>query len=325
MSNYILRKGRATLADLANGNSAIQTLMAAGGNWYYFDPTNGLAAGDGLTPQSASNNLEAMYALLRSGYNDGIVFIGGATAYNPAATIAWDKNYAHLIGVSANLPGVGQRCRIVALAVTDLTVPLTIGGAGCVFSNLQINNEHADTAATGCVSITGARNEFNNVFFMAPTSDTAASYSCKLASAENVFIRCTFGQFTNFRADATYGLWLTGAGNVSRNKFIGCELLAWVGGPSTHVHFYHDSTLNAVPTVTWFEDTLFHTNYGGGTIQVQAIDDNSTAAGHQIVLRGNCNVLGCTAVADNLTYLFTRDIQGAHNVSGLLMIAVAES
>src|SRR3990167_7329586 len=80
---FRLLKGVATLADLADGQAALSVLMQAGGLWYYCDPTNGTSSGDGLTPQTANTNFETVYALCRSGYNDGVVFIGGATAYVP--------------------------------------------------------------------------------------------------------------------------------------------------------------------------------------------------------------------------------------------------
>jgi hypothetical protein len=292
----------------------------AGGKWYFCDPTHGSASNDGLTPQTAKASLLTCYNLTRDGYNDGVVFMGGATAWNPAAMLTWSNNYTHLIGTNS-MPGLGNRCRIVSLAADALTVPVTFSGSGCYVKNLQINNETAAGSATGCAIVTGLRNVFENVFFMAPTSPTAASYSCKLGSAENAFINCTFGQLTNFRSAATYGLWMHGVGNVSRNKFVNCEWLAWSGGsPSTHVHILFDADMAAVPIMTKLVNPMFINNFGGGTIQAQAIDDNCTAAGHQIILEGDYGFVGCTATADVVTYLFTRA-----KFAGGLMAAISES
>jgi hypothetical protein len=294
-------------------------VLLAGGKWYFCDPTHGSSGADATTPETANSNLLTCYNKCRDGYNDGVIFIGGATAYNPAAALTWSKSYTHLIGTNS-IPGVGNRCRIVSQAATALVVPLIISGSGCVFKNFQVYNETATGTATGCVSITtGARNIFENVFFMSPVSTTSASYSCKLASAENVFVRCTFGQMTNARAAATYNLWILGAGNVSRNKFIDCEFLSW-SASADHVHVLLDANLDAVPTVTWFENCLFD-NLGTGL--TESINDNCTAAGHQVILRGHNDFLNVTAVGGTLTYIFAPD--AAANVSGLLMIAVAES
>jgi len=317
---FRMKAGISKLGDLVDGLTALGTLMAAGGKWYYCDPTNGSTAGDGLAPETATSSLETAYALTRDGYNDGVIFIGGATAFNPAASITWAKNYCHLIGISSNLPGLGQRCRVVGLAATGLSPVITFSGSGNVISNMQFNNEKAAGAASGVAIVTGLRNQFENVFFMAPTATDAASYSLKVSGSENAFVNCTIGQFTNPRTAASYGLWLFGASTCLRNKFIGCEFLSW-GYNANHVHVYADVQLAVVPWVVWFENCLFQHN---GTQLTQAIDDNCTAAGHQIVLRGrDSGVLNAAAVADTLTYIFALD--AASNVSGLLMIAVAES
>jgi len=315
---YIMKKGVSMLADLKDGLGALAMLMAAGGKWYYCDPTNGNSAADGLTAATANSNLETLYALTRSGYNDGIIFIGGATAFNPAASITWSKNYCHLIGISSDLPGLGQRCRIVGLAATALSPVVTFSGSGCVIRNIQIYNEKAAGAASGCVIVTGLRNQFENVFFMSPVATDAASYSLKMSGSENAFVRCTIGQLTNPRTAASYGLWLHGATAVSRNKFIGCEFLSW-GYNADHVHVLVDVDIVTVPWVTWFEDCLFQ---HVGTALTEAINDNSTAAGHQVVLRGHNDFLNAGAVGGTLTYIFAPDPEDT--VSGLLMIAVNE-
>lgn len=319
-NTYVLRKGVSELSDLKNGASALGALMANGGNWYYCDPTHGHAGAGAETPDDATNSLESAYALCRDGYNDGVIFIGGATAFNPTAAITWSKSYCHLVGLSADLAGLGQRCRVVALAATALTVPITFSGAGNVIRNIQFYNEKAAGAAAGCVAFTGTRYRFENCFFMSPVATDAASYSMKMSGTESEFVNCTFGQFTNPRTGASYGLWLHGASSVSRNKFIHCEFLSW-GYDANHVHVLVDVDIVTVPWVTWFENCLFdHV----GTALTQGIDDNCTSAGHQIVLRGrDGGFLNAAAVADTLTYIFAPDADDA--VSGQLMIAVVES
>ncbi len=290
----------------------------AGGKWYFCDPTHGTANADGETPATANSSLLTCYNKTRDGYNDGVVFMGGATAWNPAAMLTWSNSYTHLIGTNS-MPGLGNRCRIVSQAATALTVPVTFSGSGCVIKNIQIYNEKAAGAAAGCAIITGSRNVFEDVFFMSPVATDAASYSCKLGSAENTFVRCTFGQMTNPRTAASYGLWMHGVGNVSRNKFIKCEFLSW-GYNADHTHVIFDADMAAVPIVTWFEDCLFDHI---GTSLTEAINDNCTAAGHQILLLGQCDVMNATAVGGTLTYMFVHD--QATTPSGLLMTVVAEA
>jgi len=294
---------------------------------YIYDPVNGNVNNTGTSWTSPLLTIEAAYAKCTADQHDVVLALAGAAACNPAAAIAWSKSYTHLIGVGSEMPGLGQRSRVVTQAAIAVTPIITFSGNGCIVKNMQFNQEKATGVASGVAAVTGERNYFENVFFMSPTSATAASFSLKLGGDENAFVRCTIGQLTNFRSEASYGLWLHGAGATSRNKFIDCEFLAWSGGtPSNHAHVYIDADIVTVPWVTWYENCLFHNNFGGGTVQVQAIDDNSTAAGHQTILRGRDNCFaGCTAVADTLTYVFAPDMNGDHVTSGLLMIAVTET
>ena len=320
MSTYVMRKGKSRVQDLADGGLAGTLLWGTQGDMFYCDPTNGNDGNDGRTPGNAKASLKAAYDLTANNHNDVVIFIGGATADNPAAALTWSNSYTHLIGVSSPLPGVGQRCRVVTLAATAVTPTITFSGNGCIVKNVQFYNEKAAGSAAGCVIVTGLRNYFENVFFMSPVATDAASYSLKLGSAENAFVRCTIGQFTNPRTAASYGMWVHGAGNVSRNKFVECEFLSW-GYDATHCHVRFDADLAAVPHVTWFENCLFHHN---ATQLTQAIDDNSTAAGHQIIFRGRNNlVVNAAAVGDVLTYMFAPNPDAS--ISGLLAVTVAEA
>ncbi len=317
--NKPARSLRDELSELNDSVSAIGALMSAGGKWYYCNPTAG--TGSGLTPEDATSSLLIAYNLCRDGYNDGVIFIGGATAYNPAAAFNWSKSYCHLIGVSADLPGLGQRCRFVMQAATALSPAITISGSGCVFKNMQFNQEKAAGAASGVAVVTGSRNYFENVFFMSPTATDAASFSLKLNGSENVFKRCTIGQFTNPRTTTSYGLWLYGTSTCLRNKFIDCEFLSW-GYNADHVHVFVDSSITVVPWTVTFENCLFQHN---ATALTQAIDDNCTAAGHQIVFRGRDSlIVNAGVVGDVLTYMFAPDLYHA-TASGLLAVTVAES
>jgi len=272
----------------------------AGGKWYFCDPTLGSDSNDGKSPDHAKATLLAAYNLTRDGYNDGVIFIAGATAWNPAAAFDWAHSYTHLIGTNA-LPGVGNRCRIVGLAATALTVPVTISGSGCLIKNIQFNNEYA-TGAVGCALVTGSRNIFENCFFMTPSGASAASYALKLTgSSENLFHRCSIGQITNPRSAASYSLWITGS--CLRNKFIKCEFSCW-STVSTHVLVKIATDVTSEGFVTQFEDCLFD-NLNGGSDLAHAIVDGATETHHQIIMRGVNTVVGCSGFADVVTYVFS--------------------
>jgi len=309
--------GVSKLADLADGMGALGGVVAAGGKWYYCDPANG--TGTGETAETASASLADVYGLCRDGKNDGVFFIGGATAYAQAAAFDWSKDYTHLIGLSADLPGNGQRCRIVGAAATALTPLMTFSGNGCVISNIQFNNEYA-TGAVGGVLVTGERNLFVNCFFMHPASVTAASYALKLSGDECAFVRCSIGQTqSRLRNLATYGAWLFTSANGT--KFIACEFKSW-SDLTTHIHV----KIDAITSEGWsvqFEDCMFQ-NLGNNLV-AYGIVDGQTNAYHQVIFRGNNNLLvKCTAVSDQLAYTYVKDTQTS-STSGLRSVAVAES
>jgi len=292
---------------------------------YLVDPVNGSASNTGTTWQSPLLTLEAAEDLCVANQHDVVLFLAGAAADAPTATIAWDKSYTHLIGIGSELPGLGQRCRVVASATVAATQTITFSGNGCIVKNMQFGNSKA-SGACGVAVITGQRCTFENVFFMVPTSVTATSWSAKISGGENAFIRCTFGQQTSVRTAATLNVWFyKGAGDNQRNKFIDCEFLSW-SSVTTHVLAYTDVDIDNEVFTIQFENCLF-ANYQGsgeaGGVLAVAIDDNC-AVFHAIYMRGNNQFAGCTAVADPLTYVLVSETSAA-TARGGLMATVNES
>ena len=293
---------------------------------FIVDTENGSDSNSGTSFDNALLTLEAAEDLCTANRHDTVLFVARATADNPSAQIAWDKDYTHLIGVGSDLPGLGNRCRVIHAAATALATPVVaFSGNGCIVKNMQFGNEYT-VGAMGVISHTGQRCMFENVFFMVPFGVTAASYSLKLSGGENVFKRCTIGQQTSVRTAASRNLWIhKGAGSNQRNKFIDCEFLSW-SSVTTHVLVYTDLDIDNEGFMVEFENTMFANLNGsgeaGGVLAV-AIDDNC-AVHHQILMRGqNNSVAGCTAVADPLTYVLKAE-SGTGTQSGLLMATVAE-
>ena len=291
---------------------------------FLVDPVNGSASNTGTSWQSPLLDIEAAYALCTADRHDCVLFLSGATADNPAASITWSKSYTHLVGLSSDVYGVGQRSRVVALAATALSPVITFSGNGCIIKNMQFNNEKAAGAASGVAIITGQRNYFENVFFMCPTATDANSYSVKLSGGENVFYHCTFGQHTLVRSAASFTLWVhLGDGDNQRNKFIGCDFLSW-SSSTDHVLVKVATDLTTDTFTMFFEDCLFCNLISGAGTLTAAIVDGATDAGHRIVMKGKGNtIVGCTAVANPLTYVYTAEVGGTQ--SGLLATAVNES
>jgi len=287
---------------------------------YVVDPVNGSDSNPGTNWLAPLLTLTEAEDRCVGDRHDAVLFLSGDTEDHPTEAIVWDKDYTHLIGLSSGVYGLGQRCRVVAQASAEISPVISFTGNGNIVKNMQFYNEKAAGAAAGCVIITGMRSYFENVFFMAPIATDVGSYSLKHAGAENVFKRCTIGQYTNHRSAASRGLWLhKGAGaSVCRSKFVKCEFLSW--GSADHVHILIDNDIAVIPWMVQFEDCLFATATGGTAALAQAIDDNSTATGHQVLLLGKNSFAGCNVVADTLTYILTQTY-----FHGGLMAALAEN
>ena len=275
-------------------------------NVYIVDPINGSDSNLGTTFQKPLLTVAAAYALCTTNQNDVVLLVGGPTANTPAAAIDWAKDYTHLIGLSADLPGVGQRCRIVGSAAVDSAYVVDFQGDGCIVKNIQFYQGNDAAADSGAAKISGDRNHFVNCFFAGMGHATAAgrsgSYSLKLTGAENAFERCTIGLATQCRTAANTELWLTGECN--RNQFRDCDIVSW---SVTAGKFLVKLDASAVPYTLTFRDCIFSNlnsnNGASGTVLTDAISDAATPM-HHIYLH-NCLGEGFTGWADTATYIFS--------------------
>jgi hypothetical protein len=280
---------------------AIAEVMLAGGKWYFCDPTNGSTNGDALTPGTAIKSLESAYALTRDGYNDGVILIGGATAENPAATITWSNTYCHLIGANAGLPGMGQRSRIVGTAAHDLSPVIEFSGKGCLVANIQVYNGADLVSAVGNVLVSGDDNRFVNCFFAggghATPAGAAGMYSLSVSGAENTFERCTIGLDTIVRTSTNAELIVSGP----RNRFVKCEIRkqsVTTGNFLVKI----DATLDLRDVQ--FEDVLFFNYSANWAAGPTDAFNMSGAQTHWVILRGQCQFVGCTGLANTVTHLY---------------------
>lgn len=278
-------------------------------NIYVVDPQSGSDSNPGTTFEKPLATLAAAYALCTANQNDVVLLVGGPTANAVTASLDWAKAYTHLIGLSADLPGVGQRARVTGSAAADLTYLVDFQGAGCIVKNVQFFNGGDADADAGAVIVSGGRCYFENVFFAgmghATPAARAGSYSLKVTGDECTFKRCTIGLATIVRSAANAELWMTGECN--REKFIGCEFVSW---SNTAGKFLVKLDSSAVPYTTQFENCLFNNfcsnNGATGTALSNAISDAATPY-HQIILRGSNPLVGVTGYADTVTYIFSAE------------------
>ena len=283
-------------------------VASAGGKVFYYDPTNGNDNYAGTSAKAAKKTLLAGYNLLRDGYNDILVAIGGATADTPAVAFVWSKNYAHLIGANNGLPGMGQRSRIVNAAAYNLATLIEFSGSGCLIANTQFFDGKNSAVAGQNVLVSGSRNHFVNCFFAGMGDATAGapatiagSYSLKVTGSENAFEESVIGLDTVVRSAANHELIVAGG---ARNLFRKCQLRSWSVTAGKFLVGI-DSTSADMRDVV-FEDSLFF-NYSPNwaTGISNAIDTSTITNTAWVILKGeNLFVGNGMGIATDVSHVY---------------------
>jgi hypothetical protein len=274
-------------------------------NIYIVDPVNGSDSNPGTSFKSPLLTPAAAYALCTANQHDTVIVLSGATAINPTAALTWAKNYTHLIGMPGNLPGMGQRSRIVNTAANDLAVLFTLSADGCIVKGLQFFDGKDKDEDAACVLVSGSRNHLENVFAAgmghATPGARAGSYSLKVSGSENVFQNCTIGLDTILRAAANSELIVAGA----RNRFIHCDVRSYSETAGKFLIKIDNSAGDLRDTI--FEDLLafnYTANWANGIDN--AIDMPAAGNTHFVILRGNCQLVGVNSGwADTVTHIYS--------------------
>lgn len=282
--------------------------------WYFVDTVNGNDNNNGRSFRWPMKTVAAAFALCVSGQNDAVVMVNNNTSDTLAAAINWNKNYTHLIGLSANLPGVGQRCGIVGGTATDLTSLVTFAGIGCIVRNIRFYNGADADVDNGAVIVSGSRNEFTNCLFVGMQHTTpaarAGSYSLKVTGAENLFDRCCVGYDSITRgAGEPPELWIaTGASKLFFRK---CMVLT-----RSETATASPVKIDAEPLgYVEFEDCIFvNTSTNWATSLTDAFTITSVQT-HYVAMRGLNQLVGITGWADTPTHMYMSQAQ-PHNTGG---------
>ena len=286
--------------DVVQANAFIGgTFGPTQGQAFFVKPNTGGDSQDGKTPQTAVKTLAKALALATANKNDVVYMFSEGNSADGAtdrqsATLDWNKDGVHLIGVNAGGP-IAQRSRIGFTSDYDTASNLfTLSANNCLIANIHFFAGVAGTNPTGCVKVTGQRNVFRNCHIAGignNANDIAGAYSLLIdAGAENLFDGCTIGLDTIARGtDANSGLLVDGA--ATRNVFDRCLFTAFLEHASNHVHVrLADAT--AIDRFLIFRDCIFNyesTNYtaaGTGVMDVPALT------------QGRIVVHNCTAYSD---------------------------
>lgn len=265
---------------------------------YFVDPANGSASNDGRTPETAFASVATAYARTVSGQNDVIFFIGGATGDTLSEALTWSNSYTHLVGLSSPLPGVGQRCRVLGGATTDLTNVITVSGTGCIFINLQIANWADADADANALTVSGNRNAFINCMISgmghATPAARAGSASLTVSGSENTFRNCYIGLDTIVRAAANAELVMSG----SKNSFWDCEFSSY---SETAGKFL--VTVSGAGTNYW-KRCLFHNMSVNWVNTLTDVFNVTASSTHYIILDPFCQSVGFTGWGNTVTHIY---------------------
>jgi hypothetical protein len=240
------------------------------------------AGGQG-TQQQPYTRLDTAVSAATSGNNDVIMLLG---TVHLDATLTWNKDKLHMIGVCAPLMR-GKRARISAgtpLVSTYYTPMVSVTGQGCQFYNFGTFYGIADNSALICWADSGGRNSYDNVEFLGfGSTNTAAQTTSRTfvlsgSTGECTFRNCVFGVDTIARTAANYTLEITGGS--PRNTFDGCrfECLA-TGGGSGAAHLLVGS--GGIDRYLDFKNCIFGNSTGStGSTLTQMFSVHASAGGN---------------------------------------------
>jgi len=278
-------------------------------NVFYVDTTNGDDDYAGTSPLKAMKTVTAAYNRCTADQNDAVVIMGGDASDTLTASLTWSKDFTHLIGLTSNLPGVGQRARVNGGSATDLAQIMTISGTGCIFRNIQFYNGADAAVDSGAIVLTANRCEFKNVFFSginnaATVGIRAGAFSLKMTGAhENYFEDCTIGSDTCVRAAANAELILEAASG--KNTFNRCNFMS---AASTAGKFLVSMDIPISGCgLNSFKECLFYNNSTNWATEVANAFSIIGAGGTYYVDLYRNRLVGVTAWSTVVTHMYSGD------------------
>lgn len=228
--------------DVIQANVLIGAGLATQGNVYHVKPSSGSDGQSGRTPSEAVKTLSKALSLCTANQNDVVLMYaesntGSATTDYQSATLTWNKDLTHLIGVGPNV-AVSHRSRIAQLSTaTGLTQLVKVTANGCLFKNIQIFHGVADATSLVALQVSGSRNVFEDCHIAGVgdvTMSAAGAASLELeGGSENVFRRCVIGLDTIARDADVAEIRLDG--DASRNLFEDCTIQGFISAAG-YVH-----------------------------------------------------------------------------------------
>lgn len=297
------------------------------GNYYFVDPANGADGNEGSVELPLAT-LDGALDKCTAGNNDVVILIGDGATTNTArlsATLTWDKNATHLIGITAPT-GVAQRARIAPTAgATAFTPMVNVTASGCYFANFSTYHGFGTgTTAQICWVDAGGRNYYENVQFGgmgdAASAADADSRSLKISgtTGENTFVRCTVGLDTVARGAANASLEF--ASGSPRNRFIEC-MFPFQASAGTPLGIL-TSAAAAMDRWQSFERCVFINNVESTSTTMTALVTLAASSGGLVLLK-DCTTVGVTDLFSDATTAGQMYVDGGAPTAATTALAVA--
>ena len=308
MLQQVLNEGAfdSTVRQMINRNfQAVQFVTQ--GNIYWVRPRTGSDSNTGLQSNQGQNGqgpfrtLAAALAAASANQNDVVLLCAegndaGDTTDRQSSTLNWNKDLVHLIGVNDG-PQVGQRSRVAFTSTYDTASNLiTVSADGCLIQNIGFFAGVAGTLPTGCMQITGQRNNFVNCQISGmgnAANDIAGAYSLYLnGAAENTFENCYIGLDT-VTLGAAENSQIKRANQATRNLFRNCKILTYTNH-ATNNNFLRAPT-SSLDRWLIFEDCQFINPIDASSTNLtQAMIVASDAGGTVLLVGSKTGVIGAT-------------------------------
>jgi hypothetical protein len=266
---------------------------------YLVDPSRGTTGGDGSIDNPIVGIEEAEDKCVANRH-DTVLYLAGSSGDTLAAQLTWDKNYTHLIGLTAPT-NIAQRARIFYAAALTTTPMLNITASGCIFANIYIFHGVASTASLVCTQVTGGRNYFRNVHFAGighatGQGDVAGARSLLLAGAEEcLFEGCSIGLDTIARSAANAEIEFTT--QARRITFKDCMIYSYADA-ATHLMVKAASNGNIDRWIRFKDCTFLNIppSFISGALALTSALNIASGVGGAFIFE-DCKFIGCTDIA----------------------------
>lgn len=291
-------------------------LLPFTGQYIFVNETTGSDGGPG-TASAPLATLTAALAKCGAGGNNDVILLTGTV--HVSATVNWNLNNTHLIGLSS--PSDNDRARISQTGSVVFTPLVNVTGQGCIFAN--IGSFHGFPSATTqiCWAEGGGRNYYQACQFLGMGNATAAaqagsrSLTVSGTTGENLFVGCTTGLDTIVRATGNNAS-LELLGGTPRNTFRSCIFQADVTN-AADVHVLVGAS--GIDRYALFTNCSFFNSIGSGaTAMSVAFTVNASAGG--VVMLQQCLSVGATLIATTGPVYIDGGAQGA-TTTGLAILA----